>query len=75
MEEEFEVISKVNDKLIEYLNYKIKCEELQQKINKAIEYLSFIIKRFEEIEDKELITNRVVDIEFVYKLLEILGGE
>lgn len=49
--------------------------ELRRKIHKSIEYLSFIIKRFEEIEDKELITNRLVDIEIVYKLLELLGDK
>lgn len=53
----------------------IEVKELQQKIDKTIEYISFIIKRFEEIEDKELITNRLVDIEIVYKLLDILGDK
>ena len=47
-------------------------EELQERIDKAIEYIENMTKQFESFKDKELITNRVIDISVLEKILKIL---
>ena len=50
-------------------------EILQTRIDKAVEYIEDIIERFNKINDKDLISNRLVDIEYIEKLFDILRGE
>ena len=52
-----------------------KNKDLQTRINKAVEYIEYIIERFNKINDKELISNRLVDIECIEELYDILRGE
>lgn len=48
---------------------------LQKRMNNAIEYIEYIINQFEQVNDKELITNRMVDINYIKELKKILKGE
>lgn len=53
-----------------YANKEI--ERLNNIIKEVREYIDFMYKQFESFEDKELITNRVIDISVLEKILEIL---
>ena len=60
------------------VDYDFKDTELLQLhtiIDKAVEYIENIIERFNKINDKELISNRLVDIECIEKLYDILRGD
>lgn len=50
-------------------------EELQNRIDKALEIVDNINKQYEEIPDKDLITNRVVDISVIQEIEKRLKGE
>ena len=43
-------------------------------INNAIERITWYTNQFDNFSDKDLITNRVIDIEILYELLDILKG-
>ena len=49
-----------------------KNKELEEKIDKSIEYINNINKRFEEIPDKELLTNRAIDISVLNEIENLL---
>ena len=48
---------------------------LQKRMNNATEYIEYLINQFEQMNDKELITNRMVDIDYIKELKKILKGE
>ena len=48
---------------------------LQKRIENATEYIEYLINQFEHMNDKELITNRMVDINYIKELKKILKGE
>ena len=65
-----------NERLKE-LNVCVGCNnnpDYKSRIEKAIEYIKNGLNAFEKIEDKELISNRMVDIECFNDLLNILQG-
>lgn len=55
--------------------YKIAYIKIYNRNARAIEEIEHITKQFEEFCDKELISNRVVDIDVLYSILEILKGD
>ena len=62
--------------LVKIIDNKRECiKTLKQRIDKAIERITWYTKQFDNFSDKDLITNRVIDIEILYELLDILKGE
>lgn len=59
-----------------YMNkLEAKIKEQQARIDKAIERITWYTKQFDNFSDKDLITNRAIDIEILYELLDILKGK
>lgn len=76
VQRDYEELTKRNKELED--GFKAAIEELSEyatKIDKAIEYINNGLNAFEKIKDKDLITNRMVDIECFKDLLEILGDK
>lgn len=76
--EEINYLHKESKKLLQELHdmkYKKEIEKLQERINKALEIVDNINKQYEEIKDKDLITNRVVDISVIQEIEKRLKGE
>ena len=58
----------------EYIRHNDYSNDLQARIDKAIERITWYTKQFDNFSDKDLITNRAIDIEILYYLLDILKG-
>ena len=61
-----------NELFGEIENWKKECKQKENIIKEVREYIENMTKQFESFKDKELITNRVIDISVLEKILEIL---
>ena len=64
-----------NDTELEREKLQIQLQQKENIIKEVREYIDFMYKQFEKIEDKEFITNRVIDISVLENILEILDKE
>lgn len=51
------------------------CKEKQDRIDSAINNIEKVLNMYEEVKDKELLTNAVVHIECYKELYDLLKGE